>query len=341
MRHSSFVRYGAGLALAGASFGALAQAGTQVQLYGLIGAYAGKMERSGGPAAVTQIGHGGLTTSFWGLRGSEELGGGVKAIFALDSFFQTDTGAQGRNATDPLFSRNAWVGVEGGFGKLTLGRQTNPTYINMGLLSPLGNSVVFSPLTLHSFVAGYNGALVGDTVWSNAVQYATPRIKGIVANVIYGLGETPGSTGTGNLGLHANYVNGAFTAAVSAQRFRVPVTAPITQQKGYLLGAAYDFKLVKLYGSLAGSEAGGTVNDTRTRDIGLRVPVTASGAVLAEFARTKRTRAALPENVRKTASLGYDYFLSKRTDLYAVMLRDEQTGFDAANSLALGIRHTF
>jgi len=341
MRHSRFVRYGAGLALAGASFGALAQAGTQVQLYGLIGAYAGKMERSGGPAAVTQIGHGGLTTSFWGLRGSEELGGGVKAIFALDSFFQTDTGAQGRNATDPLFSRNAWVGVEGGFGKLSVGRQTNPTYINMGLLSPFGNSVVFAPLTLHSFVAGYNGALVGDTVWNNTVQYATPRVKGIAGNVIYGLGETPGSTGTGNLGLHANYVNGAFTAAVSAQRFRVPVTAPMTQQKGYLLGAAYDFKLVKVYGSLAGSEAGGTVNDTRTRDIGLKVPVTTSGAVLAEFARTKRTRAGLPENVRETASLGYDYFLSKRTDVYAVALRDRQTGFDAANSLALGIRHTF
>jgi predicted porin len=335
------VRYGAGLALAGASFAALAQSGTQVQLYGLIGAYAGKMERSGGPAAVTQIGHGGLTTSFWGLRGSEELGGGVKAIFALDSFFQTDTGGQGRSAADPLFSRNAWVGVEGGFGKLTLGRQTNPTYINMGLLSPFGNSVVFSPLTLHSFVAGYNGALVGDTVWNNAVQYATPRIKGIVGNVIYGLGETPGSTGTGNLGLHANYVNGAFSAAVSAQRFRVPVTAPMTQQKGYLLGAAYDFKLVKVYGSLAGSEAGGTLNDTRTRDIGLKLPVTSSGAVLAEFAHTKRTRAVLPENVRKTASLGYDHFLSKRTDVYAVALRDKQTGFDAANSLALGIRHTF
>ena len=341
MRHSTFVRCGAGLLLAGASCAAFAQSGTQVQLYGLIGAYAGKMERSGGPEALTQIGHGGLTTSFWGLRGSEELGGGLKAIFALDSFFQTDTGGQGRNATDPLFSRNAYVGVEGGFGKLTLGRQTNPTYINMGLLSPFGNSVVFSPLTLHSFVAGYNGALVGDTVWNNAVQYATPRLKGLAANLIYGLGETPGSTGTGNLGLHATYVQGAFSAAVSAQRFRAPVTAPMTQQKGYLLGAAYDFKVVKVYGSVAGSEAGGTVNETRTRDLGLKVPVSASGALLAEFAHTRRTRAVLPENVRKTAAFGYDHFLSKRTDLYAVCLHDRQSGFEAGNSLALGIRHTF
>lgn len=327
--------------MAAASFGACAQSGSSIQLYGLIGAYAGKMERSGGPAAVTQIGHGGLTTSFWGIRGAEELGGGNKVIFALDSFFQTDTGGQGRNATDPLFSRNAYVGFEGGFGKLTVGRQTNPTYLNMSLLSPFGNSVVFSPLTLHSFVAGYNGALIGDTVWNNAVQYATPRVKGLAGNLIYGLGEAPGSTGTANLGLHANYVNGPFTAAFSAQRFRAPVTAPLTQQKGYMLGAAYDWQAVKVFGSLSGSDADGTVNETKTWDLGLKVPVTASGAFLAEFAHTKRTRDPLPENVRKTASFGYDHFLSKRTDVYAVYLRDKQTGFDAGNSLALGIRHTF
>ena len=341
MRHSAFARYSLGLLIAGASFGALARNGSQIQIYGLIGAYAGKMERSGGPAAVTQLGHGGLTTSFWGIRGSEELGGGNKVIFALDSFFQADIGGQGRSAADPLFSRNAYVGLEGGFGKLTLGRQTNPTYLNMSLLSPFGNSVVFAPLTLHSFVAGYNGALIGDTVWNNAIQYTTPRVKGLAGNLIYGLGETAGSTGTGNLGLHANYVKGAFSAAVSVQRFRAPVTAPLTQQKGYLLGAAYDWKVVKVFGSLARSDARGVVNDTRTWDLGIKVPVTASGALLAEFAHTKRTRAPVPENVRKTASLGYDHFLSKRTDIYAVYLRDRQTGFDAGNSFALGIRHAF
>ena len=340
MRHSTFMRYGAGLLLAGASSAALAQ-GTQVQLYGLVGAYLGKMERSGGPAAVTQLGHGGLTTSFWGVRGSEELGGGLKATFALESFFQTDTGGQGRSAADPLFSRNANVGLEGGFGRLALGRQTNPTYINMALLSPFGNSVVFAPLTLHNFVVGYNGALVGDTVWNNAVQYTTPRVRGLAANLIYGLGETPGSTGTGNLGLHANYANGPFSAAVSAQRFRTPVTAPLTQQKGWLAGAAYDFRTVKLYGSLSGSEADGPENDTRTWDLGLKIPVTVAGAVLAEYAHTRRTRAGLPENLRRTASIGYDHALSKRTDVYAVYLRDRQSGFDAGDSLALGIRHTF
>lgn len=49
MRHIPFARFGAGLLMSGASFGAFAQSATQVQIYGLVGAYAGKMERSGGP----------------------------------------------------------------------------------------------------------------------------------------------------------------------------------------------------------------------------------------------------------------------------------------------------
>jgi predicted porin len=155
------------------------------------------------------------------------------------------------------------------------------------------------------------------------------------------VGEAAGSSGTANLGLHVNYIKGSFSAAFSAQRFRVPVTAPLTEQKGYLLGAAYDFKAVKVYGSVAKSEASGVVNDTKTWDVGLKVPVTKNGAVLAEFAHTKRTRAAVPENLRKTASLGYDHFLSKRTDLYAIYMRDKQTGFEGGNGVALGIRHTF
>lgn len=341
MKYSTFMRHGAGLLAACASLGAAAQDATSLQLYGLIGAYGAKLERSGDPKAVNIVGHGGLTTSYWGIRGSEGLGGGTKVIFALESFFQTDTGAQGRSATDPMFSRNAYVGVEGGFGKFTVGRQTNPTYINMGMVSPFGISVVFSPLVLHSFVASYNGALIGDTVWNNAIQYASPRTNGFAANVIYGLVEVAGSSGTANLGLHANYVKGGFSAVLSAQRFRQPVTAALTQQKGCLVGAAYDFKVVKLHGAVVKSGADGTLNDTLTRDIGIKIPVSAQGAVLAEFARSKRERAAVADNVRRTFSLGYDHFLSKRTDVYAIYMRDKQTGFDAGDSLALGLRHLF
>lgn len=341
-RISSLVRLGAGLVTAGAALGAVAQEASSVQLYGLVGAYVARSERSGGPDAVTQLGHGGLTTSYWGVRGSESLGSGYKAIFALESFFQTDTGGLGRNATDPLFSRNAWVGVEGAFGKLTVGRQTNPTYSNMGSLSPFGASVVFSPLVLQGFVATYNGALIGDTVWNNTIQYATPRVGGLAGSVIYGLGEQPDSIGTGNLGLHANYLNGNFSAAFSAQRVRVLPAGTIApaEQEGYLLGAAYDFKVAKVYGSFLKTSREGVDLDTKTYDLGVKVPVGKSGALLAEWARTKRDLGAV-EDTRNTASVGYDYFLSKRTDVYAVYSRDKLTGFDAGNTIGFGVRHTF
>jgi len=340
-KYQGMMRLGVGCVAMGVAINVAAQQGSKVEVYGLLGTYISQSERSGGPQAVTQMGSGGLTTPYIGIRGSEDLGGGYKAIFALESFLRNDTGAQGRRDTDPFFSRSSLVGIEGGFGKLTLGRQGNPTYINMGGLTPFGPSVVFSPLVLQSYVAAYNGAYIGDTVWDNVIQYSSPRIAGFVGNVVVGMGEVAGRSGTANLGLHTNYVNGAFTAAFSAQRFRIPVNAPMTRQDAYLLGATYDFRILKLYGSLGKSNAAGTRNDTRTVDVGVKVPVTTAGSILAEWAQTRRTRDLLPRNTRDTVSLGYDHFLSRRTDVYAVYTYDKQTGFGQAGSYGVGIRHAF
>src|SRR6478672_5128909 len=91
-----------GLALTSA--GARADSGSQVQLYGIVGTYVGSVKRSDTPQATVLMGSGGLTTSFWGIRGKEDLGGGVSAIFELESFFQPQNGALGRSATDPFWS---------------------------------------------------------------------------------------------------------------------------------------------------------------------------------------------------------------------------------------------
>jgi predicted porin len=245
----------------------------------------------------------------------------------------------GRSAADPFFSRNSYVGLQGSFGRVTAGRQTNPTYLNLGSLSAFGGSTVFSPVVLQSFIAPYGGAITGDTVWNNAIEYATPRWSGFSFTGIYSLGEVPDKASVANLGLHANYANGPFTAAFSAQRVRTPVVAPMTQQTAYLGGATYDFKVAKMYGSLGHTTAQGTHNETRTGSLGVRVPAGPRGALLAEWARTKREAAT--DTVRNTGSIGYDHFLSKRTDLYLVYSRDRLTGFESAGSFAVGVRHTF
>jgi hypothetical protein len=104
------------IALCSAAHAAWAQAdapAASAQLYGLVDAFAGSMRRSDEPGRTKVLNSGGMTTSFWGVRGTESLGDGLQAQFALESFFQPDTGIVGRNGTDPYFSRNAWVGPRG------------------------------------------------------------------------------------------------------------------------------------------------------------------------------------------------------------------------------------
>jgi predicted porin len=312
-----------------------------VEIYGLIGAYVGSFKRSGDSEGVRQLGGGGLNTSFLGFRGKEDLGGGTNAIFALESFFRPDTGEQGRNATDPFFSRNAWLGFEGSAGRLTLGRQTNPTYAAMSQLSPFGNSVVFSPLTLQSFVATYGSNIVGDTVWNNVIQYQSPTMGGFRGSLLYGLGEVAGQSGVANIGLHGTFVSGKFLAALSAQRVRVNISTPLpTQQDAWLAGASYDFGPFRVYGSAEHTNIEGT-RKNRLFDAGLSIPVSAAGSVLLEAAQSRVEMPNTADVRRLTASLGYDYRLSKRTDVYTVYSSDKRSNAGFSGSAAVGIRHSF
>lgn len=315
--------------------------GQGVQIYGVVGLYVDRLERSNMADPLVQVGHGGLTTSFIGFRGQEDLGAGIKAIYSLESFFQSDTGALGRNASDPLFSRNAWVGVSSPYGNVTVGRQTNPTYIAMGMLSPFGGSTVFSPLVLQTFIASYGGAIVGDTVWSNAIQYVSPTVGGFTGAVMHGLGEVAGNSSVNNTGLHMRYRSGALTAAVSAQRNRTGVAAPSDGQDTFLAGAAYDFKVARISGAVVRAKTDGTDLKARTYDLGLSVPVSAVGAVWLEWARTKRELPGTADTKRDTASIAYNHVLSKRTNVYAVYSRDKLTGFSSGDTYGVGVRHSF
>ncbi|GDY35808.1 hypothetical protein ACINB_17000 [Acidovorax sp. NB1] len=115
--------WGTAVALSAATLAAQAQptAGPGLQLYGLVDAAVG---RFAAPAtginaqdrAITKLEGGGMSTSHWGVRGTEDLGGGLSAQFELSSFVRNDSGATGRSdalpapvnvAADPVFSRAA------------------------------------------------------------------------------------------------------------------------------------------------------------------------------------------------------------------------------------------
>ena len=110
-----------------------------------------------------------------GFRGTEDLGGGLKAVFQFEAGVNVDDGSSG-NGGGNLFSRTAIVGLEGGFGRLTAGRQVNPAF---GAFA--GTSAMGTMNGLSDAPAGLNLTTVRS---SNSVMYTTPAFSGLTAKVL-------------------------------------------------------------------------------------------------------------------------------------------------------------
>ena len=315
-------------------------AGT-VSIYGVLDEYVGSLRRSDQTGRTAALNSGGMTTSYFGFRGNEDLGGGNRAFFVLESFFQVDSGTIGRTTADPFFSRNALVGLANGYGALTLGRQTNPMFVATGNFNPFGLSANLAPSMLQVWSANYNRTVLGDSVWDNSVQYSTPAIAGLTAAATYGFGERTNNSGVRNFNLTVNYANGPFAAVVSGQQVKYGpgIATPIGSEKSAMGGLSYDLSVVKLFGQYFRTDTPDTALKTRTGQLGVSAPL-AAGTVMASVAHTQRDAPAVDAS-RTTAALGYNYFLSKRTDLYTVYLSDRLNGFSRQGSLAVGVRHRF
>ena len=340
-------------AVALAALSISAQAQSSVQLTGLVDAYAGSMKLAGN-ARSAQVGSGGMTTSWWGMKGVEDLGGGLKADFNLTSFFRTDTGSPGRYDADPFFARDANVGLSGGFGRVSLGRGMAPNFLPTILTNPYGDSFTVSPLVLHANMstAGWasgNLTTASDTGWSNQITYSTPSFGGLKANVHYQFGEktTAGDKSKSNAGVNLLYFGGPVSLVAFYERAQIsnPVSLAVMPTKSnWMLGGTYDFKLAKLYATYGQSKVKDLDRKNTTYSLGLDVPVSGTaGTIKLAAARTKAELAGV-SGTRTTASLGYDHFLSKRTDVYAVAMYD-RVSMDiperSGTSVLLGIRHRF
>lgn len=335
------------VALAAAALcGAGAYAQSSVQLSGLADVYVGSMKMAGDANHKSVVNSGGLTTSWFGMTGTEDLGGGLKAGFKLTSFIQVDDGSQGRFPGDTFFSRDANVSLSGGFGSVTLGRGLAPNFLPSIIGNPLGDSFTFAPLILHMNVPLFNGSGWGattpsDTGWSNEIVYTTPNMAGLSANLHYQFGEQAGDTGKNNVGVNFLYFGGPLTLTGFYERDQISNpgagTYLGTTKKDWMLSAAYDFKAVKPYLSYGQAEADNAPGKAKTLQIGASAPLGA-GKLLASWAKTELSASDLD---RKTLTVGYDYNLSKRTDVYAMFMNDKITNQDTGNSFGVGIRHRF
>lgn len=336
--------------LAGALCGCMLLAGaahaqSSLQIYGQADVWTGKSRQIGQAERSWVQGAGGMQTNFWGIKGSEDLGVGLSAIFALEAFYRADSGAAGRFSNDPMFSRSAYVGLKGKLGSVALGRNTTPYWISTVLFNPLASSFSFSPAVFFSY--GPNGSvkapLAGDSGWSNSVSYTTPSVSGVSASVLYSTGEVGG--GKDKAGANLLYTGGPLAATLAYQQVdfsSVPgdLGPSFGTQRAALAGASYDFKVVKLFGQYQRLEDDMLSGDITRRSIqaGVSVPI-GRAALLASYG-SMRTRGALREE-RDTWALVLDYHLSKRSDIYLGYLRDEVDTRGRGDTLGLGLRHYF
>lgn len=328
---------------------ASAQAQSSVKIYGQLDLDVGRFQAAGANKNY-QVGNGDMSTSYLGFGGKEDLGGGLSAKFNIETFFRPDTGRSGRvaidagTATDVFWGRAANVGLTSTAGTVSLGRSTTGLFISTIVFNPFGDSFGFSPAVRQY----YTREIIGDTSWSNSITYNSPTISGFSVAVQANLGEGAAGTKGKNLGANVLYFGGPFAATAAYQnvknssdvRFGSQYPVGFNNQTAYQFGASYDLTVVKGYVQYGKVTTNAATNvDAKLSQVGLSAPL-GGGAVLASYGYDKRTRAGLV-TTSKITTVGYDYNLSKSTDIYATYVRDTVTNLNSGNTLAAGIRMKF
>ncbi|QTN24354.1 porin [Rhizobacter sp. AJA081-3] len=332
MNRSSALRSALVAASVACALPGTAMAQSSVTLSGLLDISAGQSKAAGSSNKVWGVDNGQMTTSWFGASGSEDLGGGLSALFTLQSFMRADTGASGRFGADTFWARNAFVGLaSNSLGKVTIGRNTTPFFVTTLSFNPFGDSFGYSPSIRHYFTSG---TLTGDSGWSDSVLYTSPKLGGATLQLFMAAGEA-GSNGR-NHGVNLRWGAGAFDSAFSWQDVKKDGATPVADTKSWQAAASYDFGVARLFGQFGNVANKTSGNEYDIAGLGASVPV-GNGKILAQWGQIKPETGAK----RKTFSAGYDYFLSKRTDLYAVAMNDKIDGQSNGSAFSVGIRHRY
>lgn len=334
--------------LACAAFGlasTCAQAQSSVQLYGVVDVGVASYNRFNfdDPVVfqrVKKVDSGMMSTSYIGFKGKEDLGGGLAAVFQLETFLRPDTGSSGRfDFNESFWARAASVGLSSAtLGSINVGRTTPPMFVSTLLFNPFVDSFTWSPSILHIYNLSAGGQIRGDSGWNNSAQYNSPTWGGLSANIAVTApeGYTSQTVGSGKMaGGNLLYFGGPFSATIAYQTAEQSNTGG-EKQKMWMVGAAYDAKVVKLFAQLARiNDKDISGSEDKFWSAGASVPI-GTGYILAAYGHSKVDSPG-SSAVHKTATLGYDYFLSKRTDVTFALMRDEETagGITVFNSAGL------
>jgi len=350
-----------GLATLTVTSAAHAQSTGSVMLYGILDAY---VEVVHGATTLTRVQSGGQSSSRFGLKGQEELSGGLRALFTIESGINLDDGTNTQNA---FWGRQAFVGLGSSYGTLTLGRQYSSVYTVANEFSAFANTSV-GPTTgvIGGFAGGYEpvrGGTATNTATgnggpariNNSIKLESGLVSGFKAGAVLGLGEASGASNhTRTTDIHGRYTSGPVDAMLSIVDDRIDGGSSVRTISG---GGAYAWEHGR---AMAGAIS---VND--------RTAANADGFgwwIGGDFRMgLNLLRAQILVNKQKSddgktqaVGVGYQYDLSKRTNLYtaATWFRNEGTHYAARwssslpaglttatdrniSQIALGVRHTF
>ncbi|HJV82023.1 porin [Noviherbaspirillum sp.] len=346
-------------------FAGAASAQTNVTIYGV--ADAGIRYRDNGASTNSKtwgLDSGLQSGSRIGFKGSEDLGGGLSALFTLETGFNIDDGSLGQGiaaststpALTRLFGRQAFVGLSGRFGAVKLGRQYAPIRVALESIDPFGLGGAGNAANVFN---------VHGERTDNTLNYTTANIGGFSGQLAYSFGEIAGDNSAGRqIGVSGGYANGPLNIVVAYHKQNLlgggtatafPAT-PAGDAKTTMLGGTYDFGVAKLhaaYSRTKGESAAGVTNlDRDDAMIGVSAPVGA-GTILASYILRRDDIAGTGGTSRDAnqIALGYLHNLSKRTNLYTMYARTTNDAGATLNGAAsagadpstfmVGVRHRF
>lgn len=315
-----------------ASTAAFAQ--TNVTVYGVVDAGIARMSATG-LRGQTAIENGLLGGSRLGFKGVEDLGNGLKALFVLEYGLAVDdnTGVgtvdqagtyAGSNFSSSV-ARQQMVGLTGGFGTAVVGRLQTAGYDWSCAYNPIGGSALDTVGKLRAATVLACGS-AGRA--NNAVAYISPSFGGVTVAINHAkvteARATNAVTGSDTNAYLASvtYANGPLGAGlVYSKAHADAVTLNNTNIVEYGIGASYDFKVVKVFGTFQSQKQSqlGAASEGSDRKYSLAVaaPVGAAGTVVGSYARNKLKNNIVQDDSSSAWNVSYLHALSKRTTAYA------------------------
>ena len=298
---------------------------------------------------------GGMNGSRVGIKGASDLTGNLRFLYQLEAGYFGNNGRIGQSGggNTRLFGRQAYIGFEGSLGKLTLGRQYSPYFLET--------------IRFDSFENGYGSPTndgnvkPGPTRYDNAVVYTAPKYRGLTGTGMVALGGKTGETEQNAYSLSLNYTEGPLGLGVSY--LNDSHIAYTTQRTRYAFaGGSYQVGKVKIMGGVAGvniSPDQGIASEWRSWFIGSRIDVTSSGQLWLNYGEGHTRDAPVSDrgqvyaaawmetiNLQTKAYLAYSRHLNDPAAAFAPSGTGSYDYYtvspgDTANGLALGVQYNF